>query len=199
MNIWFTADTHFGHGNICKYANRLQFMNKAEKYIMQNCGIDKQNGLEISKKTSDKMNKILIRNINQRVKKEDRLYILGDHCFAKKGEKKIKWEYYRKQLNCEHIISITGNHDKKSNGIKEHNKIIFIKYGGRFVQLVHNQKNRIRNVSDLVLCGHCHQYWRFKKFNDINCCNVGVDVWNYYPVSINEILTKYNRWKKCLG
>jgi calcineurin-like phosphoesterase family protein len=37
---------------------------------------------------------------------------------------------------------------------------------------------------EILLCGHIHQKWQQKD----NCINVGVDVWNYTPVSINQIL-----------
>jgi len=56
MNQWFSADDHFGHGNIIKYCNRPF-------------------------KDSNDMNSSLIRNWNQRVKPEDTVFHVGDFCF----------------------------------------------------------------------------------------------------------------------
>ena len=48
--------------------------------------------------------------------------------------------------------------------------------------------------------GHVHQNWKFKrivrgcKITDV--INVGVDVWNYRPVTIEEALVGLGRWKK---
>ena len=25
--------------------------------------------------------------------------------------------------------------------------------------------------------------------------NIGIDVWNYYPIKFNEIMKRYNQWK----
>lgn len=52
--IWFTSDTHFGHERILEFTNR-PFDNIRE------------------------MNDALIANINEKIKPEDELYILGDY------------------------------------------------------------------------------------------------------------------------
>ena len=49
----------------------------------------------------------------------------------------------------------------------------------------------------LNLCGHVHRAWKTKEqkmqgYNAVSI-NVGVDVWNYYPVSLNEIIEVYNK------
>ncbi len=38
-----------------------------------------------------------------------------------------------------------------------------------------------------LLCGHVHEKWKTKYVNGHLMVNVGVDVWDYYPVSIDQI------------
>jgi calcineurin-like phosphoesterase family protein len=57
QNIYFTADTHFGHANIIKYCHR-PFLNKSE------------------------MDQVLLDNINSLVQPNDILYHLGDFAFG---------------------------------------------------------------------------------------------------------------------
>ena len=54
--IWFTSDTHFGHERI------LDFTNRPFGSIRE-------------------MNDALIANIDEKVKPEDELYLLGDYSF----------------------------------------------------------------------------------------------------------------------
>ena len=91
MNYWWTADLHLGHANIIKYCNRPF-------------------------KNLEHMNKVLIRNWNERVKKEDIIFHVGDFCFRNSPGGKLgegggipatEWE---KKLNGK-IIHIKGNHD----------------------------------------------------------------------------------------
>lgn len=39
----------------------------------------------------------------------------------------------------------------------------------------------------VILHGHVHDRWRTRWFGDCLCLNVGVDVWNWYPVSLETI------------
>jgi len=42
---------------------------------------------------------------------------------------------------------------------------------------------RPQNKGQFLIHGHVHNNWRFKD----NMINVGVDVWDYFPVSFNYI------------
>jgi len=81
--IYFISDTHFGHKNIVGYCKR-PFVDTHE------------------------MNKTIIDNINSVVKPSDTLYFLGDFCHRGGEPKK-----YRKQIICEDIHVILGNHDNE--------------------------------------------------------------------------------------
>jgi len=171
---WFTADTHFDHSNIIKYCNR-PFKNVEE------------------------MNKILIRNWNQRVKEEDTVFIVGDFCFK---ETMHKAEYFVNQLKGKKIF-IKGNHDSH-NGINTKIISLVLRFGKRKhreILLVHNPLEGGIGYY-LILSGHVHNKWKFKRYEFpegyYDCCNVGVDVWNYYPISINEIFKEYHKWLRKL-
>jgi len=168
MNRWFTSDPHFDDDEIISFCNRPF-------------------------KNAEQMNRQLINNWNSRVKPEDEVYMLGDWC-VKRGSK-----YWENQLNGK-IIYIEGNHDR-NNHTKSIIQSAIINYGGYKIALVHNPEHveYIRGY-DIAFVGHIHTAWKIKRFKRhfefADCINVGVDVWGFRPVSINEILTRYNRWLK---
>lgn len=93
---------------------------------------------------------------------------------------------------------ITSN-SKGRNGFKTPIKSIVIEYGGCFMNLTHNPEHANFNYP-INLVGHCHEKWFCKRFFNkgkfTDCINVGVDVWNFYPVSWDEINSRYIKWKK---
>lgn len=88
-NIYFTSDTHFGHANI------------------SGKNVSKWKGGYRHYKSVDEMNQDLVKGINKIVKEDDILYHLGDWSFG--GIENI-WNF-RKQLRCQNIHLILGNHD----------------------------------------------------------------------------------------
>lgn len=89
-DVWFTADTHFGHANIIKHCNRPF-------------------------KTVGDMDQQLIDKWNNVVAKNDTVYHLGDFALTK-SESAI--EQYFKQLNGTIHLTL-GNHDKKVRKLKQ--------------------------------------------------------------------------------
>ena len=50
---------------------------------------------------------------------------------------------------------------------------------------------------ELNFVGHVHEKWKFKNFGKKSfMINVGVDVWKFRPVSFDEIMKDFRRWKK---
>ena len=82
--VFFTSDTHFGHGNIIEFCNRPF-------------------------KNAEEMDYKLIENWNKKVPHDGTVYHLGD--FAWGGYE--FWKNIRNQLNG-NIILIKGNHDEKN-------------------------------------------------------------------------------------
>lgn len=96
-NIWFTSDTHFHHRNIAGPK------------------VSKWGGGYRNFEDEFEMNKHIVKMFNKYVKEEDTLYHLGDWSFG--GVDKI-YEF-RKQLRCNNIHLLYGNHDEKIKDNKE--------------------------------------------------------------------------------
>ena len=178
MNYFLTSDTHFGHANIIKYCNRPF-------------------------KDVEEMNSTIIRKFNERVKEDDICYFLGDFCFRGNNVhgngSRAKFADYRNKLNCKNIIFIRGNHDK-NNDVKNLMFGCMIHYATKSYMCMHNPEHAIAYAYDVNFVGHVHDKWTFRRFVtqfDIkDCINVGVDAWNFYPVRIEEALSKYRSWQK---
>lgn len=181
MRKWFTADNHFGHFNIIKYCKRPF-------------------------KSLDEMNNIMIRKWNERVDPNDTVFHLGDLCFKGGIEGgKLPAKKYLEELNGNKIF-IRGNHDNNnSNKTNIENISIFI--GGFKILLMHKPLDIFRfreyiNYHDFVFCGHVHEIWEIKlpeeyshekESNTIPLINVGVDVWDFMPISFEDIFRRYQK------
>jgi len=161
MNIFFTSDTHFGHNNIIKLSNR-PFSSVEE------------------------MNEGLIERWNDVVGAEDIVYHLGD--FSLKNPKQ-----YVERLNGK-INLVFGNHDKdsrkKTDLFENSSEISEIEVGGQMIVLCHYAM-KVWNKSHYGswhLYGHSHGSLP----DDVNSLSfdVGVDCWNYRPISFDEVADK---------
>ena len=165
MKYWFTSDTHFNHTNIIKYCNRPF-------------------------KSIEHMNRELIRRWNERVKPDDIVYHLGDFCFKEKDG--IKAKHWFEQLNG-NIILLEGNHDD-NNSAKSNIQSMIIEMGGKTWWLSH-YPNYCFIPDMIVLHGHVHDLWKVKIEGKQIFVNVGVDVWNFYPINIHEIIGEIEKTK----
>lgn len=144
------------------------------------------------------MNETIIKNFNERIKPEDVLFHNGDFCFKgenEDGENKSK--YWESKFNGK-IIHTRGNHDK-NNSTKTIIEGILIKYGGQQIYLVHNPAH-FNNNYKINFVGHVHEKWMFSRIYShagfVDLINIGVDVWNFRPVTIEEIMKKLTWWRK---
>jgi calcineurin-like phosphoesterase family protein len=172
MKTYFTADTHFSHQNIIKYANR-PFKNLIE------------------------MDETLVRNWNERVKPEDTVIFLGDFCFRNTAGGKIgegtmsRAEHHKSRLNG-NIVFVRGNHDN-NNSLNTKITALELELGGHLIYCVHSPVDFDSQYS-INLCGHVHDHWQIKKWGSTYLVNVGVDVWKYMPVSIDEIMRRLTKF-----
>lgn len=165
---WWTSDQHYGHENIIKYCER-PFPSKEE------------------------MDRTLLYNHNSKVRPNDEVFILGD--FSMKNEDSLN--YFRtllKKLNgTKHLI--LGNHDKLKpftyidiGFTSVHTSLELYINNIRFL-MAHDPVTSLVDRDAIWLCGHAHNLFKTLK----NIINVGVDVWDFYPVSEENI---FNLLKK---
>ena len=178
MDHWFSADYHLGHANIIEYCGRPF-------------------------KNIEHMNSEIIRRHNAIVKPEDTVYHLGDFCFKNtlnRGEGlPITAGEYRKQLNG-HLIFIRGNHDNNNSCKTIMNKAELELFGWKV--LIQHEPTHIDYKYPLILCGHIHEKWlsycSIFGVSKTILINVGVDRWNFQPISFRTILKTYHKVLKGL-
>jgi calcineurin-like phosphoesterase family protein len=126
-------------------------------------------------KSIEHMNEVLIKKWNNKVKLTDTVFHLGDFSF--KG-----FTEFKQKLNG-NIILIQGNHDEDNRSII---KQMIINLNNKNWVLTHIPFEQ--NIPDLCLCGHVHDCWKYKKYGNKIMINVGVDVWDFEPISMKQIL-----------
>lgn len=166
MKRWLTADLHLAHTNIIKYCNRPF-------------------------SSIEEMNETIINNWNKLVGPRDTVYCLGDFCFRGKTMARK----FEEILNGK-IIHISGNHDY-NNGVVGL-EFAAMRFSGLEAFMTHEppleMKPAIPEFCDLYLCGHVHQLWKHKIYPvapDVLILNVGVDVWNFKPIDLDQIHHEY--------
>lgn len=179
---YFTSDQHFGHINVIEYCNRPF-------------------------QSLEQMHAGLIKNWNQTVREEDVVYVLGDFSFLNIT---LTTEILRDLKG--HKILIWGNHDdRKRNrlmkagfsavleqGVVRLSKEVTVKLchfpfaPSRFEQwwkgfdARYMHKRPVAEKGMWLLHGHVHNIWKIKPKKKM--INVGVDQWDFTPVSDNQII-----------
>lgn len=127
----------------------------------------------------EEMNQTIIENHNKIVKPKDTVFFLGDFSFGTRNK-------FLDKFNGKFTF-IKGNHDKKPiiDSVQ-------INYGGMDINLTHYPQN-IKKEYDINLVGHVHEKWRIKEYSNTILINVGVDQWDFKPVSIGDIHKVINK------
>jgi calcineurin-like phosphoesterase family protein len=169
MTIWFTADQHYDHTSIISYTGR-PFANKEE------------------------MNETIIKRYNKVVKDGDTVYFLGDLSMYYDETDWLKLARYIQQLKGRKIL-IQGNHDRFNPfayvemGFESVHTSLVETFEGKPYVMVHDPSVAcdVRGIFKFI-CGHVHGLFKKQK----GCLNVGVDVWNYYPVKLEDVIKELN-------
>ncbi len=202
--LYTTADTHFGHANSIRYCNR-PFLKPGD--------LDEKgewSSLEIANERCDWMDTVMVKNWNGRVKPEDTVIHLGDFCFrntfgGKEGEgsKENRSNDYLNQLNG-NVVILKGSHDN-NNGINTHIKTIQIEFGKMNFLLRHEPYHDLFEIPsniDIILIGHVHTAYLYKWLDypdDLErklMINVGVDMHDFMPIKMTEVLNLISKIKK---
>jgi calcineurin-like phosphoesterase family protein len=178
MAIWFTADTHFGHKNVIRYCER-PFTSIQE------------------------MDEALIENWNNNVKPKDTIYHMGDFILA--GQEKAN-DYFS-SLNGK-ILLIPGGHDKR--WIRQGEYRSKSDFPINILPALHTIKLAMPDQEKpklVVLCHYSMRVWDRSHYgswhlfghshgnlpSQKNSLDVGVDCWNFYPVSLDDVRRKLER------
>jgi len=181
--VFFTSDTHYSHKNIIRFSNR-PFANVEE------------------------MNEELIERYNSVVGKDDIVYHIGDFAFERNHS-------YLKEiigrLNGEkHFVA--GNHDKVM--FKDDIKSMFKTFKTfPYSEIYVDDEDARGGKQHIVLCHYAMRVWNkshhgsfhlyghshgsLPEDESLRSFDVGVDCWDYYPVSYEQVKTKMatKKWK----
>jgi len=181
--IWITSDLHVGHEQILVYE-------PARKAVLG--------------QTIEEHDEALFRRINSRVKPDDILIILGDFSLSSRVRE------YRARIKCGNVQLVLGNHDKntQSRYLRAGFSVVCyemtLKICKEYVRLRHHpyrkpwwktifswqykerdRKKRPIDHGGFLLHGHVHSRQAHRVIG--RRINVGVDMNNYYPLSMLDI------------
>jgi len=175
MAVYFTADLHFGHGEIIEFCER-PFTDV------------------------DQMNKTLIKNWNSRVSNDDHVYIVGDIYYGGRDAAGVKEavSIVGRLNGILHLIA--GNHDFPYLKNTEYHylfadvdQIRYLKYGGRDISLCHYPIAEWSGYyrGSWHIYGHIHNaknpVYEYMKTQE-RALNAGVEICNYMPVTFEELI-----------
>lgn len=186
---YYSSDQHFYHANIIRFCDR-PFSSVEE------------------------MNEILIKNWNDIVKEDDEVIVVGDfsmafrsveiftkrlsgrkiliagnHDFCHPTHKKSRDKENQKKWTQRYLdngwaeVHLKMELDLPGIGIVNVSHLPY-KGGGDSGYEDRHEKHRLENDERWLICGHVHSSWKIKDKQ----INVGVDVWNYKPISEEEVI-----------
>jgi calcineurin-like phosphoesterase family protein len=170
--VWFTSDEHYGHSNIIKFCNR-PFK-------------------DIYEQTEE-----IVKRHNEVVKAGDRVYHLGDMFWRTLTLRDVLAIRYR--LNGQHYY-IYGNHDELFHS----NQVL----RDSFIWCKDTFNFKADGLPNIWLSHYAHEDWNgshrgaYHLFGHVHGqkpepvglkLDVGVDCWNYYPVSLDVIAERLGK------
>ena len=165
---YYTSDLHLSHKNIIEYENRPF-------------------------SSIEEMDNTIIHIINYRLSPDDELYILGDFTLEKNVD---KVNSLIRRIKCKKHL-ILGNHDyfvKNESLCSLFDSVhhyLEIDDNGQKVILFHYpiQNWNLKKYGSIHLYGHVHSKEELQ-LKEYNAFNVGVDVNNFKPVTLEELLLR---------
>lgn len=169
--IFLTSDQHFWHKNVITYCGR-PFTDR------------------------DHMNSELVRLHNYTVNPDDFVFMLGDFCFGSKAKTRQIVGSLRGRK-----ILVRGNHDHWRDDIyvaMGFERVCDKFWLGNIAKgfwLSHFPyqglscdervfETQLKDSGDWLLHGHVHHHWKKRD----RMINVGVDVWGYRPVRLDQVI-----------
>ncbi len=177
--IYYTADLHLGHENVIRHCGR-PFAD------------------------ADEMDAALIRNWNDRVHRNDTVYIVGDFLFRARQPAE---EYLSELKGRKHLL--IGNHDKYwmkkadlTKWFESVSTLISIHDSSHLITLCHYPLMTWPGISKsgYMVFAHIHnntnaEYWPLIKANN-HMLNAGVDINYFAPVTLDELIVNNESFKE---
>jgi len=178
-NTWFTSDTHFGHARIIELCDRpfdsVDAMNEA---IIDNWNAVVKPGDRVFHMGDVAMGQIadslpLVSRLNG-----DKTLVIGNHDRLfwenKESMKERFWPIYR-----EHFTACIEGSRWNNDFLMSH-----FPYEGDSHEEARHLDSRPVDRGDWLVHGHVHTEWKIRGRQ----INVGVDVWDFTPVHLDQIL-----------
>ena len=173
--IYYTSDLHFGHRAVISMCNR-PFASVEE------------------------MNETLIENWNKVIHADDDIYVLGDLIYRAEESPEVFLERLKGR---KHLVF--GNHDESWVKKVDLSKY-FVEWGSMLVANTGKGNATLCHYPQLdgkgryLIHGHLHNrttewYWGFYK-NFERALNAGVDVNNFRPVNVTELIENNKKFKE---
>jgi calcineurin-like phosphoesterase family protein len=200
-NVWFTADTHFGHKKIPFYAKRKFCLTEQESATLDSIWRNKniESNWSPSWESIAKMDDYLIKKINENVGENDVLWHLGDFCSGRRTDMGDVARRYRDRIDCKNVFLVAGNHDRPEtrNAFDESYDMHDLKVNSKHIVLSHYAMAfwSGSHSKSWMLYGHAHgtaEDWMDIHMPGRLSMDVGVDnvfrvLGEYRPISFREI------------
>lgn len=208
MSIFFTADHHFGHSNILKYEDesrrnayggRFQSVERMDEYLIEqwNATVGPDDLVYCLGDLSFKQ--AVLENVLPRLRGE-KILVVGNHdpyfkrltCAMPRMHKEAREDALRAGFSAVHLqldIEIEGIGQVRLSHFPYWPSNV---EGEPEYNLRHKANRPPQGDEALLLHGHIHSQWLFKKEDVMPpMLNVGIDAWNLRPVSATEVVDKF--------
>ena len=179
-DIWFTSDHHFGHYNIIKHCDRPFTGVHEMNMIMQDLWNDRVKDDDVVYYLGDFAMKPYLVDIGVPQLKGHKTLVVGNHdkCFKFKVEHVERYKKAGFEIITDQINLYVPDKFKAILSHFPYRDTPHTKYTSR-----RPVRKQGKNPEDFLLCGHVHEKWQAHD----GMINVGVDVWDFAPVHIDEI------------
>jgi calcineurin-like phosphoesterase family protein len=183
MRLWFTADTHFGHGNIIKYCHR-PFLTPEEGAAVR---ADPKGRLPAE--AVRRHDEAQLDAINSRIAADDVLWVVGDFCWGGL----VDALYYRTRIRCRTVFLVWGNHDRRdvAPAFTACIEQGMVEAGGHEIWLNHYPMRSWNKAfhGSWHLYGHVHGRLQREDAANLGTLvkDVGVDACDYRPWNLDDL------------
>jgi calcineurin-like phosphoesterase family protein len=185
MDVWYTADLHFGHVNISTYSGRpFHDVEKMNNTIISRFNELVRPGDQVIVLGDVAMGRIadtlrLVSNLNGEL-----TLVPGNHdrCWVGHGDKAAMWRQRYLDAGFVEIddiptpVTVAGTHVQHSH--------FPYRGGGDHGPVERHSEHRLVDRGDYLFHGHVHEKWKQRG----RMINVGVDAWGGRPVHIDELV-----------